>query len=188
MSTFRVLMHENEHAVDIVNLMGDIDACRRCINENSLEYIERTEQPFTMSFRKDNMDVRIITNENNAFIVEKSGKQFEPDRANESTEHFFQRVLTIDEMILVDNILFSGQVLTDALYDAWMKACQGIHVFERIEHVLKMWDLLRKPGELYKEILLPLRSGSKNEHIVQLFEPFAHRLGLDVVTFDVKTL
>lgn len=143
MRTFKVLIHGHEHAVDIVKLMGDIDAYRHCINEDDLGCIEHTTQPFTMDFQAGDMHVRIITNENNAFIVEKSGMQFEPDRANESTDHFLRRALTINEMTLVDNMLFSGQVLIATFYGAWIKASQGKAMFTRVEH----WAREAVPGD-----------------------------------------
>lgn len=179
LSTFRVLMHESEHAVDIVKLMDDIDAYRTCINADSLEYIQCTTQPFTMDFQRDDMHVRIITNDKGAFIVEKNGERFEPDRASESTEDFLRRVLAISEAILVDDMLFSGQVLTSTFYDEWTKA---------MVHSLKAEHLLDGATLLYNEILLPLRSMSDDEQAAVLLEPIAQKHGLDVVTFDVETL
>lgn len=173
--------------VDMAEIMRQVAGYKRCMQEENVEYTHNGGKPIWLEFKRGNTNVCIGETKDDTFVVkDRNGDKILSSCSKYLEGEFIQHTIHGKEYELIADMLWSGDILDNALYQSWSRACLERNEDTQIQLVLEVDRLLRqqtKPGDA---VLLPVRDTKLGKQALEQLMQVAQDSEVEIVTFNVR--
>ena len=173
--------------VDLAEIMKQVAGYKRCMDEENVEYTYNGGQPIWLEFKRGDTVVCIGKTKDDTFVFkDRNGDKIYSSYSKYLEDEFIQCTINREEFELITDMLWSGDIRDDAVYQSWSRVCLERNEDKQIQLVLEMNRLLRqqtKPGDA---VLLPVLDTKLGMQALEQLAKMAQDSEVEIVTFNVR--